>query len=90
MFEALSIEVQNTGHGDFVCDVIYRHPNSNMNNFMEFRNVTIDGVNFSGKFFVIMGGFNLNLVQVQSHKRYWLFFRYYWLLFLSTINISAN
>ena len=39
--------MQNTGHPNFLCGVIYRHSNSNMNDFMECGNVTIDGVKFS-------------------------------------------
>lgn len=67
-FEALWIEVQNIGHPNLLCGIVYRHPNGNLNNFTEYLSATIDKINCSSKFCTVMGDFNLDLSQVNSHK----------------------
>lgn len=67
-FEALWIEVQNIGHPNLICGIIYRHPNGDLNEFLEYLSATVEKINHTGKFCTIMGDFNLYLLQVQSHK----------------------
>ena len=67
-FEALWIEVQNIGHPNLLCGILYRHPNGNLDNFTEYLSATIDKINCSSKFCTVMGDFNLDLLQVNSHK----------------------
>ena len=67
-FEALWIEVQNSCHSNLLCGVIYRHPNGDVDKFLEYLSSTIEKINHSSKFCTIMGDFNLDLPKIQSHK----------------------
>ena len=51
-----------------ICGVIYRHPNSNSNCFMDYINRTVDIMNKEHKYCVIMGDFNLDLLKFESHS----------------------
>ena len=65
--ETLWIEIQSDLHHNLICRVIYRHPNSDLEAFMTFLNHTIDKINKENKYCVIMGDFNINLLNVDSH-----------------------
>ena len=67
-FEALWIEIQNTGQPNLLCGIIYRHPNGDLNKFFEYFNATIEKINNSNKIRAVMGDFNLDLLKVTSHK----------------------
>ena len=66
-FEALWIEVLNDAHSNQLCGVIYRHPNGNISEFMEYLNFALDKTNRENKPCVIMGDFNLDLLKYDSH-----------------------
>lgn len=67
-FEALWIEMQSDLQHNIVCGVVYRHPNSNINSFMEYINATTDLISKSNKYCVIMGDFNINLLNAETHS----------------------
>ena len=44
-FEALWIEVLDDAHSNQLCGVIYRHPNGNISEFIEYLNFALDKTN---------------------------------------------
>jgi hypothetical protein len=51
-----------------VCAVIYRHPNGNLDHFTNYLYEAIDKIYRESKFCSIMGDFNLNLLNFESHN----------------------
>jgi len=66
-FEALWVEMQNGSQHNMICGVIYRHPQGNMQNFMDFLNSTIEKIDRENTFCIILGDFNLDLLKLDSH-----------------------
>ena len=62
-FETLWIEIQSDLHHNIICGVVYRHPNSNMDNFMDYLNSIADKLNRTNKYCLIMGDLNINLLK---------------------------
>ena len=62
-FEALWIEINVKGQSNLICGVVYRHPNSNFDNFMIYMNRTIEQIHAQEKYTLIMGDFNINLLD---------------------------
>ena len=50
-----------------ICGVIYRHPNGNLDSFMTSINNCFDKVNNENKYCLVMGDFNINLLNTDSH-----------------------
>lgn len=67
-FEALWIEVLNEKQSNLLCGTIYRHPNGNIDEFLEYLNTALEKTNSENKPCVIMGDFNLNLLKFESHN----------------------
>jgi len=67
-YESLWIEIKSDLHHNLICGVIYRHPNSNFETFMNYLNNTIDKINNENKYCIIMGDFNINLLNLSSHS----------------------
>ena len=44
-FEALWIEVHNGCHSNLLCGILYRHPNGNLERFIEYLNSTVERIN---------------------------------------------
>ena len=53
-FEGISIEVITTGQPTILCGVLYRHPTSNLDNFMNYINSTIEKINREEKLCLLM------------------------------------
>ena len=68
-FDTLWVEMQNGAQRNMICGVIYRHPNGNIQNFMDYLNSTIDKIHRENKFCItcILGDFNLDLLKLDSH-----------------------
>ena len=66
-FEALWVEIQNEKGQNMICGVIYRHPNGNLDTFMDYLNSIIDKVHRENKYCCILGDFNLDLLKFESH-----------------------
>lgn len=66
-YESLWIEVHNDSHSNLLCGIIYRHPNGNLDNFIEYLNFVTDKINRETKFCSIQGDFNLDLLKLDSH-----------------------
>ena len=43
-YEALWIEIQNSHGHNIICGVIYRHPNDNLDSFLEYLNSTAEHI----------------------------------------------
>ena len=48
--------------------MIYRHPNGNIQNFMEYLNKITDKIHRESKYCIMMGDFNLDLLKFESHQ----------------------
>ena len=66
-FESLWIEIQSNLNHSIVCGVLYRHPHGDTQSFLNHVECTLDRVNNENKFCVLMGDFNLNLLNFESH-----------------------
>ena len=66
-YESLWIEIQCGFKDDLICGIIYRHPHGDLEAFMAFLNETIDTINREKKYSIVMGDFNLNLLNTDSH-----------------------
>ena len=62
-FEALWIEINVDGQSNLICGVVYRHPNSNLDNFITYMNRTTEQIHSQEKYTLIMGNFNINLLD---------------------------
>ena len=62
-FEALWIEINCDGQSNLICGVVYRHSNGNLDNFMDYINKTIEKVHLQTKNSLIMGDFNIDLLN---------------------------
>ena len=66
-YESLWIEIQCGFKDDLICGAIYRHQHGDLEAFMAFLNETIDTINKEKKYSIVMGDFNLNLLNTDSH-----------------------
>ena len=66
-YESLWIEVNNDSHSNLICGIVYRHPNGNLDNFIEYLNFVTDKVNKETKYCTMKGDFNLDLLKIDSH-----------------------
>ena len=67
-YEALWIEIQLVGQSNIICAVMYRHPNGNLDNFMNYVNPTIEKIHHENKQCLIMGDFNIDLLRIDDHS----------------------
>ena len=51
-----------------VCAVIYRHPNGNLDHFKDYFYEVIDKISNESKLCSLLGDFNLNLLNFESHN----------------------
>ena len=66
-FETQWIEIESDLHHNMICGVIYRHPNGNLDSFMTSINNYLDKVNNENKYCLVVGDFNINLLNTDSH-----------------------
>jgi hypothetical protein len=67
-FETLWIEIQSNMNHNLLCGVIYRHPQSDLEAFMVYLNQTLNIIGRENKYCMIMGDFNINLLNYDSHS----------------------
>lgn len=67
-FEALWIEIQDDLQRNLLFGVIYRHPKGNLNLFFQYINSVLQKVNREGKYCMISGDFNIDLLKFGSHS----------------------
>ena len=66
-FEALWIEIDTIGQPNLVCGILYRHPNGNLDKFLEYMNLTIEKIHQENKLCLFMGDFNIDLLKIDTH-----------------------
>lgn len=66
-YESIWIEVGDTHGKNIICSVFYRHPNSSLATFLDDFYKTIDKISKENKPCVIMGDFNIDLINYESH-----------------------
>ena len=59
--------MESANQSNIICGVIYRHPSSNLANFMDYINSTIESINQENKFCLFMGDFNIDLLKIDIH-----------------------
>jgi len=66
-FESLWIEIQSPKQSNLLCGIMYRNPNSNNEQFLNYLNSTVEKVNQENKLCLIMGDFNFDLLKIETH-----------------------
>ena len=66
--ESLFIEITNSNGKNIVVGVVYRPPNSDVNDFIQDMDSLITKISRENKICYLMGDFNLNLLNCENHK----------------------
>ena len=66
-YESIWIEVKDSSGEIFLCSVFYRHPKTDLTLFLNELYATIDKISKENKRCVIMGDFNIDLLNYESH-----------------------
>ena len=65
--EMLRVEIENHLNNNILCGIVYRHPNSNIDIFLNNLYSAIDIINQEKRLCVMSGDFNLSLLNYESH-----------------------
>ena len=63
-----TIEIEIPHQHNIVCGVFYRHSNAKLDTTLNFLYRTIESLSQENKYCLLMGDFNLNLINSDSHK----------------------
>ena len=66
-FESLFVEIEVSIQHNIVAGVIYRHPKSKLDNTLDFVYRVADKINKEGKYCLLMGDFNIDLLRFDIH-----------------------
>jgi exonuclease III len=66
-FETLWVDLNNHGQ-NIICGVVYRHPKHNFENFTKYLYKILDQIQNSNKMCIILGDFNINLLNSDFHR----------------------
>ena len=66
-YESIVVEVKDSGGKIFLCSVFYRHPKADLTLFLNEFCATIDKISKENKHCLIMGDFNIDLLNYESH-----------------------
>lgn len=66
-FQSLWIEIPTHLHNNIICGVVYRHPHSDTQSFLSYLDNILDKINNENKYCMLMGDFNLNLLNYETH-----------------------
>ena len=69
-FESVWVEIKNKRGKNFLCGCMYRHPNTNVENFLGHIESTLSRFDKNKYHVFLMGDFNIDLLQYKSHKSY--------------------
>ena len=67
-FESLFIEINIPRQHNIVCGAFYRHPNCKLDKTFDFLFKTAELISKEQKFCALMGDFNINLLNFESHN----------------------
>ena len=65
--ESTFVEIEQSKKKNIVCGSIYRHPSSNVEDFIMYMVKILDKLAKEDKILLLMGDFNLNLLNYQSN-----------------------
>ena len=65
--EMLWVEIESDLDSNMICGVVYRHPSSNLETFLNNFYSVIGKINQEGKLCLISGDFNINLLKYDKH-----------------------
>ena len=66
-FETLWFEIKNTKDKNILCCCAYRHPNTDVKKFNDYIDQIMQKISKENKLLFIMGDFNVNLLNYESH-----------------------
>ena len=66
-FETLWIEIKNTKDKNILCCCAYRHPNTDVKKFNDHTDQIMQKISKENKLLFLMGNFNVNLLNYESH-----------------------
>ena len=66
-FESLRIEIKNNKKKNIICGCIYRHPNTNSVQFIEYIESTLSKIDRNKYEVFLMGDFNIDLLKYDSN-----------------------
>lgn len=66
--EMLWIELENSLDKNILCGVIYRHPNSDLETFLNNLYKSLENIHKEQKYTIMMGDYNINLLNYESHS----------------------
>ena len=66
-FETIWIEIKNSKSQNVLCGYAYRHPNTNVDKFNDYINQTMEKISKENKLIFLIGDFNINLLNYESH-----------------------
>ena len=67
-FESIWVEMKNKRGKNFLCGSIYRHPNTDISHVIEYMEATLSKINKNKCNVFLMGDFNIDLLQYDSHS----------------------
>jgi len=65
--EMLWVEIESDLNSNMICGVVYRHPSSNLETFLNKFCSVIGKINQERKLCLISGDFNINLLNFDKH-----------------------
>ena len=66
--ECIWVEIKNAKSPNILCCCAYRHPNTDSRKFTEYMDMTMNKLSKENKLIFVMGDFNLNLLNCESHS----------------------
>ena len=88
--EMLWIEITRSNESNLICGVIYRHPNGDLNDFMELLNSTIGKIHQENKLCLFMGDLNVDLLKTEIGPASENFINVLFSYLFSTFHSSTN
>jgi hypothetical protein len=67
--ESLFVEICMPKRKGIIVGIVYRPPNQNANDFVQYINSIMTKISKENKYIYLMGDFNLNLMNHQSHQQ---------------------
>ena len=67
-FESVWVEIKNKRGKNFLCGCVYRHPNTDAEKFLGYIESTLSKFDKNKYHVFLMGDFNIDLLQYESHS----------------------
>ena len=67
-FETIWTEIKNAKSQNILCACTYRHPNTDIKKYIEYMDKIMSKISKESKLVFVMGDFNVNLLNYESHN----------------------